>query len=106
MSSAKSHILQHEENKKYLRNQNFKTIRSNLQGRRVRVVNKYKDDLLIELTIGPRHNNSTYKYLRVKDTSTGKLVFLSVPPHMNNCKEAIAWTFDLSLSEYELLFET
>ena len=106
MSSAKPHILTHEENKKYLKYQNFNSVRSVSQGRRIRVVNRHKDDLLIELTIGPRDNNNTYKYIRVKDTSTGKLVFLSVPPHMNNCKEAIAWTFDLSLSKYELLFET
>lgn len=103
---SSTHILQHEENKKYLKDQKFETARSVSQGRRVRVVDRYKDDLLIELIIGPRYENTTYKYIRVKDTSTGKLVFLSVPPHMNNCREAIAWTFDLSLSKYELLFET
>ncbi|MHA1255174.1 MAG: hypothetical protein ACTSPS_06185 [Promethearchaeota archaeon] len=48
----------------------------------------------------------TYKYVRVKDSSTDKLVFLSVPNNIRSCKGAIAWTFGFSEREYDLFFET
>lgn len=108
MSIAKSHILQHEENKKFLASLDYmlNRIETNSINLRVRVIDRDKDDLLIELIRVNSYDETTYKYVRVKDTSTGKLVFLSVPPSFTRCREAIAWTFDISLSKYELIFET
>ena len=108
MSVAESYILQHEANKKYLKTLDFRyddvdTFSSNST---VNVLDREKDDVLIEFIKGTRDNYTIYKYVRVRDTSTGKLVLLSVPPSMTRCREAIAWTFGIPLSEYELLFET
>ena len=94
----------HEKNKKYLRNL------SSFNNRNVRIIDRYRENLLIEYTIRNQNQSSIithkYKYIRVKDTSTEKYVFLSVPNTMSRCKEAIAWTFSMSTKEYELFFET
>jgi len=46
-----------------------------------------------------------HHFVRVRDTSTGAYHLLRVPEHMNSCREAIAWTFGMSESEYELIKE-
>lgn len=42
----------------------------------------------------------------VKDSSTPRKYLLRVPPHMRRVKEAIAWTFGKSESEYQPIKET
>nr|MDO8110691.1 hypothetical protein [Candidatus Sigynarchaeota archaeon] len=39
--------------------------------------------------------------MKVKDSTSGKYYVLRVPPEMRTCREAIAWTFGLSVIEYE-----
>lgn len=91
----------HEENKKFLENIDI------LKSAHVRIIDRYEENLLIEYHTHPtRFEEQIYTYVRVKDTSTGKLVFLSVPNNVRNCKVAIAWTFGLSCEEYDLFFQT
>jgi len=100
----------HENNKNYLSRVNFDKIgRSN-----IRIIDRYGENLLVEYIIKSRretqneiyHKKDNYNYIRVKDSSTGKYVFLSVPNNIYRCKEALAWTFNLSPEEYDLIFET
>jgi len=44
--------------------------------------------------------------LKVKCPSTGVYYVLRVPPTMTRCKEALAWTFDMTELEYKLEMET
>ncbi len=44
--------------------------------------------------------------VQVKDSTTGEKYLLSVPPNMKNCRQAIAWTFELEAHEYHPLKET
>ena len=94
MNTAKSHILQHEENKKFLATLDYmyNKVKTNSLNLRVRVINRNKDDLLIELIKISPYDETTYKYVRVKDISTGKLVFLSVPPSFTRCREPIVFS--------------
>ena len=100
------YIRIHEENKKYLGRIDFHKPSNNS----VQVIDSYRENILIQY----RTSSSTeeeridrkYSYIRVKDSSTNKYVFLSVPNQIRNCKEAIAWTFGLSLPEYDLFFQT
>jgi hypothetical protein len=91
----------HEKNKKDLETIDIK------RSIQVRIIDQYEDNLLIEYHTNPnRFEEHTFTYVRVKDTSTGKLVFLSVPNNIRNCKVAIAWTFGLTCEEYDLFFQT
>ena len=49
-------------------------------------------------TANGRH---TYRYIRVKDVSTGKHSYLSIPYELYTCEQAIAWTFGMSPFEYK-----
>lgn len=45
-------------------------------------------------------------FLQVKDSSSGKIYFLKVPPDMRRVREAKAWTFGLKEEEYNPEIET
>ena len=44
--------------------------------------------------------------VKVKDSTTGEIYLLRVPPTMKTCKEAVAWTFGMTAEEYVLEKET
>lgn len=44
--------------------------------------------------------------VKVKDSTTGRIYILSVPPTMETCKEAIAWTFGMTRKQYSPKKET
>lgn len=44
--------------------------------------------------------------VRVKDASTERMYVLRVPPAVRTCKEAIAWTFNVTAEEYNPKLET
>jgi hypothetical protein len=46
------------------------------------------------------------RYVKVKDSSTNREYLLYVPNHIKNCKQGIAWTFDLREEEYNPVEET
>lgn len=92
----------HEENKTYLRTLDLDCLR----GSNVRIIDRRGENLLLEYNKVIGNRRYSYRYIRVKDSSTDKHVFLSVPNNMSNCKTAIAWTFGLSVREYDLFFET
>lgn len=98
----------HELNKKHLEEMDFRDMKprsvfNNFNSTyRVSIVDRYDDLLLIDYFV----NRTTYKYLRVKDSSTRKHHFLSVPNNIRECRKALAWTFGLKPSDYKLKFET
>lgn len=95
------YIHLHEKNKKYLEKINIDS------SPHVRIIDRYEDNHLIEYHTSPGgFEDHIYQYVRVRDSSTGKFVFLSVPNDMFTCKDAIAWTFGLTSSEYDLFFQT
>lgn len=46
------------------------------------------------------------KFVSVKDSSTSRRYLLRVPPGMEKCEEAIAWTFGMKAAEYQPEVET
>ncbi|MFX1310094.1 MAG: DUF6745 domain-containing protein [Promethearchaeota archaeon] len=96
------YIALHESNKKYMESLNLD---HDAKGS-VRIIDRDKGNLLIELTKRKTISVTTFRYIRVKDSSTGKNYFLSVPNSMQTCREAISWTFGINPSQYDLLFET
>ncbi|MFW9972562.1 MAG: hypothetical protein ACFFDF_20415 [Candidatus Odinarchaeota archaeon] len=102
MKDSEYYITLHERNKKYLQSLNLDIITNGS----VRIIDREGENLLIELTKRTTNSLTTFHYVRVKDSSTGKNVFLSVPNNMRSCREAISWTFGLNPLEYDLLFET
>ncbi|MFX0074730.1 MAG: hypothetical protein ACFE96_04775 [Candidatus Hermodarchaeota archaeon] len=104
--TEQDYVRVHEENKKHLRELNLPA--PNFMG--VRIIDTFGENLLIEYKTTFSTELETierkFYYIRVKDSSTDKHVFLSVPNRIKNCKEAIAWTFGLSLREYDLFFQT
>jgi len=106
--SEQQYIHIHEQNKKYLRSVNFKM--PTPTDRRIRILDNFRENLLIEYktfsTTAEERIERKFNYVRVKDSSTDKFVFLSVPNNLRGCKEAIAWTFGLSLPQYNLFFQT
>jgi len=50
--------------------------------------------------------DSDIAFLQVKDSSSGKIYFLKVPPDMRSLQEAKAWTFGLEEDEYDPTIET
>ena len=103
MLNREAYIQLHEKNKRYLKNLGPNLLKI---GNGIRLIDKYKENLLIEYAITDERSRTTYRYIRVQDSSTGEHVFLSVPNTINECKDAIAWTFNLKPKEFELLFET
>lgn len=102
MSSIDSRLMQiHEKNKNSLKQifQNGTEVSNN---QRVNVIHVDQDLILLDYTT----NRTTYRYLRVRDSSTQKFHFLSIPNNIGNCKIALAWTFGMETSEYDLGFET
>jgi hypothetical protein len=104
--SEQEYIRVHEENKRHLREINFRNpVYSGVQ-----IIDSFGENLLIEYKNSSSNEveriDRKFYYIRVKDSSTGKYVFLSVPNRIKNCKEAIAWTFGLSIREYNLFFQT
>ena len=96
------YIALHDGNKKYLESLNL-----NYEAKgSVRIIDRDGVNLLIELTKRKTNSVTTYRYVRVEDSSTGKNYFLSVPNNLQTCREAISWTFDIHPSQYDLLFET
>lgn len=71
---------------------------------RVRIIHRENNSTLFDYH--PSNRRKIYRYIRVKDTSTGNFYFLSVPNEVRNCKEALAWTFRIPTSEYNLIKET
>jgi hypothetical protein len=63
------------------------------------IVNRETDKILY-------HINSELAFVKVKDTSTDRWYFLQVPPYVNTCREAVAWTFGLTEEEYFPILET
>jgi len=104
--SEQEFVRIHEENKKHLKELSF----PNPIYRGIQIIDKFGENLLIEYRTSFSNEEERidrkFNYIRVKDSSTGKYVFLSVPNRIKNCKEAIAWTFGLSLREYNLFFQT
>jgi hypothetical protein len=102
MTDADYYISLHEKNKNYLESLNLDF------GARgpTRIIDRDGENLLVELTKRGSNTITSYRYIRVKDSSTEKNVFLSVPNRISSCREAISWTFGLKPSEYDLLFET
>jgi lipopolysaccharide export LptBFGC system permease protein LptF len=106
VQSEQYYVRIHDQNKKYFKGVNFKRIID----KRIRIIDSFKENILIEYntlsSTAEERIERKYNYVRVKDSSTGKFVFLSVPNHLKECKEAIAWTFGLSLPQYNLFFQT
>ncbi len=104
--NEQEYVRIHEENKKHLKELNF----PNLAYRGVQIIDSFGENLLIEYKTSFSNEveriDRKFYYIRVKDSSTGKHIFLSVPNRIKNCKEAIAWTFGFSLPEYNLFFQT
>ncbi len=46
------------------------------------------------------------KIIKVRDSTIGQFYILRVPPSVHTCKEAIAWTFEMTEEEYDLIKET
>lgn len=102
MSSTNSRIVQiHEKNKSFLEQINFDE-KGFSNNRSVNIIHVDHDLILVDYT----SNRTTYRYLRVRDSSTRKFHFLSIPNNINKCKMAIAWTFGMDPAEYDLSFET
>ncbi len=94
-------LMVHDRIKNYLeKNFNF-LIRQDT--RRIRIIDKENNSILFDHYTS---NGKVYRYIRVKDTSTNDFYFLSVPNEVRNCKEALAWTFRIPPSEYNLIKET
>ena len=102
MTDAEFYVKLHEKNKKYLESLNLDVVASGP----TRIVDRDGENLLVQLTKRGTSSITTYLYIRVKDSSTGKNVFLSVPSNMRSCRQAISWTFGLKTTEYDLSFET
>ncbi|MFX0002857.1 MAG: hypothetical protein ACFE9C_14305 [Candidatus Hodarchaeota archaeon] len=102
MNDPEYYIRLHDNNKRYLESLNLDYAPSGS----VRIIDRDKENLLVELTKRSTNSITTYRYVRVKDSSTGKNYFLSVPNKMSSCREAISWSFGLKPFEYDLLFET
>jgi len=106
--SEQQYVQIHDQNKKYLGSVNFKN--PTPTDRRIRILDNFRENILIEYntfsTTAEERIERKFNYVRVKDSSTSKYVFLSVPNNLRGCKEAIAWTFGLSLPQYNLFFQT
>jgi hypothetical protein len=102
MTDAEYYIDLHEKNKKHLESLNLDVV---VRGP-TRIIDRDGENLLIEFTKRSTNAITSFRYVRVKDSSTGKNIFLSVPNRMRSCREAVSWTFGLKSSEYDLLFET
>ncbi len=102
MTDADYYINLHEKNKNYLERLPLDGVARGP----TRIIDRDGENLLVELTKRGSNTITTYRYVRVKDSSTGKNVFLSVPNRMSSCRQAISWTFGLKTSDYDLLFET
>jgi hypothetical protein len=60
-----------------------------------------------ELLLIPwRKDEEPITLVKVKDSTTGKVYLLRVPPSMRTCREAVAWTFGMATEEYEPEKET
>ncbi len=94
-------IKRHTENKKFLQEADIY-----LGHHRIKIIDRFKDNILLQYRREESFKTTMYRYIRVKDSSTGKYVFLSVPNTIDRCKKAVAWTFGLSPQEYDLIFET
>ena len=102
MSSLDSRLMEiHEKNKRFLEQMflNGTEVRNNQS---INIIHVDQDLLLLDYII----NRITYRYLRVRDSSTQKFHFLSIPNNIRNCKIALAWTFGMEPAEYDLGFET
>lgn len=114
--SSEDLLKVHEDNKAFLRTVDFDNIklsnprtfgtRNVRRNSSIRIISRYGENVLLEYMTIKGNTRYFYRYVRVKDSSTGKFVFLSVPNNINNCKNAIAWTFGLTVKEYDLFFET
>ncbi|MHA1385408.1 MAG: DUF6745 domain-containing protein [Candidatus Helarchaeota archaeon] len=62
------------------------------------------DSQLIIVKLGK--NIDIMKIIKVKDSTTGEFYILRVPPAVHTCKEAIAWTFGMTVEEYKPIKET
>jgi len=69
-----------------------------------RIIHKDGDSELISLSM--KNNDEEFKAVKVKDSSTGTIYILRVPPTVKRCREAIAWTFGMEEDEYNPLIET
>ena len=95
-------IKTHQKIKDYLEREFENILRYNRIHQKIRIIHKEGENFLFDYLTW----QYTYRYIRVKDTSTGKFYFLSVPTEMQTCKEAVAWTFWLTPSEYHPIKET
>ena len=92
----------HDRIKNYLE-KNFDLSLMNDNGR-IRIIHRENESTLFDYH--PSNRRKIYRYIRVKDTSTGNFYFLSVPNEVRNCREALAWGFRIPPSEYKLIKET
>jgi hypothetical protein len=95
-------IKTHKQIKEYLEREFDNFLQYNRIHHNIRIIHKEGDSILFDYYTRPY----TYRYVRVKDTSTDKFYFLSVPIEMQTCKQAVAWTFGLKPSEYSPIKET
>lgn len=102
MSKRRTLIQIHEGLKKYFDKSFFWLYNTNSE--RIEIIHEEEDSILFDYTSSS--GRSTYRYLRVKDISTGKFSFLSVPYELNTCGQAVAWTFGMTPSEYKLTKES
>lgn len=120
MSEIENLIHVHERNKEILKRWSVKTdlkyirtrprnavLKKNLPPHHeLKIRHKKNDFVLLDLFDRTGSPTKSYCYVRVIDSSTGEHCFLSVPGHMGSCKQAIAWTFNLKISEYNPIEET
>lgn len=50
--------------------------------------------------------DTQYKFLKLQDHSTNKTYYLGVPPEIISVKQGLAWTFGLSVKDYNPLQQT
>jgi hypothetical protein len=54
----------------------------------------------------PEDPERVARYVQVQDTSSSRYYFLRVPPTIQTAAEAVAWSFGLSIEEYDPIQET
>ncbi len=72
---------------------------------RGRVINTGPRGHLYEVKL-PDDPERVAHYVCVQDASTPRQYFLRVPPHIRTAAEAVAWTFSMTIEEYQPLQET
>ena len=75
-----------------------------IQDLKAKVLHQEGESQLIEIDMGKHEEN--IRLVKVRDSTTQQFYLLRVPPNVWNCKQAVAWTFDMEEDEYNLIKET